>query len=114
MSNEIKETSKPQDNFNIKIGGYNWRINFMSNGTLPYDNALGFTYSNKQEINITNALDMANTEIVIMHEVVHALLITQGRDFDNNFSQEDLCNFIAWNFKEIQRITKEIMEKRYC
>ena len=75
---------------------------------------LGCCKWKERAIKIVDDLDEINTEITIRHEVTHAILYTQGRAFQENFTQEDVCEFIAWKLPEINDVVERIMNSRYA
>ena len=88
--------------FKVRIGNYTWTVKFVDISQLP--NADGETRYNVFEILIRDNLQEGMRRMVFIHEVVHALLGTQGRCFQKQFDLEDVCEFIAWRFNEIQDI----------
>lgn len=90
------------------IGCYPFKIIF-----LPYeqlDGCDGRTLHNDRVIKIRDDLDEITTELVLRHEVVHALLGTQGRVYQKKFDVEELCEFIAYKLPEINGIVGGVME----
>lgn len=88
--------------FKVRIGNYTWTVKFVDVQELPRSE--GQTRVNTFEILIRNSLDEPTRRLTFIHEVVHALLNTQGRFYQNKFTQEEICEFIAWRFNEIQDI----------
>lgn len=48
-------------------------------------------------------------EIVLIHELAHAALHAVGWGDDNDFNQEDLCNFMAYCGSNITNAAKEVV-----
>ena len=85
--------------FKVRIGNYTWTVKFVDIQELPRSE--GQTRVNTFEILIRNSLNEETKRLTFIHEVVHALLNTQGRFYQNKFTQEEICEFIAWRFNEI-------------
>ena len=49
--------------------------------------------------------------VIFIHELTHAILNTQGRHYQKRFELEELCEFVAWNFDEIERCVNEFVEE---
>ena len=96
-----------------RIGLYTWEILFVPKENIIGDD--GQTKTNDFIILIRDDLPLETTRIAITHEVVHALLSTQGRVYQRKFDVEEVCEFIAWKLPEINDIVDSIMaevEKR--
>lgn len=54
---------------------------------------------------------------VMIHELCHALLNSQGRLYSNSFDREDLCEMFAWNAETLinlrDKVWKEYTESIY-
>ena len=85
--------------FKVRICNYTWTVKFVDIQELPRSE--GQTRVNTFEILIRNSLNEETKRLTFIHEVVHALLNTQGRFYQNKFTQEEICEFIAWRFNEI-------------
>ena len=88
--------------FKVRIGCYTWQVKFVDVQELPTND--GETRYNTFEILIRKTLEEPVRRLCFIHEVVHALLGTQGRCYQKQFELEDVCEFIAWRFNEIQDI----------
>ena len=98
-----------------RIGLYTWNVLFVSKDSIIGDD--GQTKTNDFLILIRNDLPLETTRIAITHEVVHALLSTQGRVYQRKFDVEEVCEFIAWKLPEINNVVEDIMvevEKNVC
>ena len=93
-----------------RIGLYTWDILFVDKEQIK-DND-GQTRCNDFQILIRNDLSPVTTELVLRHEVVHALLDTQGRVYQKKFDIEEVCEFIAWKLPEINDIVENVMSKK--
>lgn len=93
-----------------RIGLYTWDVLFVDKEVIK--GCEGQTRCNDLKILIRNDLPLVTTEIVIRHEVVHALLDTQGRVYQKKFDVEEVCEFIAWRLPEINQIVENIMLKK--
>lgn len=96
------------NNFELRIGNYTWAVVFVDKNDERIRGCDGKTYYNDFEILIRNDLNKITTNIVIRHEVVHALLCTQGRWFQKKFDVEDVCEFISFRLEELKEIDELI------
>lgn len=85
-----------------RIGLYEWEVRIATREETHGND--GQTRCNEFTILIADDLSLTTREIVLRHEVVHALLDTQGRVYQNKLSIEDMCEFIAWKLPEINDI----------
>ena len=98
---------KKNDLKSVRIGLYPFQIKFVPASEIP--NCDGSTFHNDRVIKIRNDLDDIATEIVLRHEITHAILGTQGRVFQKKFDVEDVCEFIAYRLPEINSIVDYIL-----
>ena len=89
----------------MRIGLYEWKVLIVDRKEI--DNCDGRTFPNQFEIKIADDLKGSAREITFIHEVVHALLDTQGRCYQKKFDLEELCEFIAWKLPEINQIVEQ-------
>ena len=89
----------------VRIGLYPFTLKFFKQINEDYD---GITWYRKREIEIRDDLDDEATILLIRHEVIHALLSTQGRTYQKKFDVEELCEFIAYKLPEINQICEFI------
>lgn len=85
-----------------RIGLYEWEIRLSPRKEIQGND--GQTRYNEFVILIADDLTPSAKEISLRHEVIHALLGTQGRAFQRKFDVEELCEFIAWKLPEINDI----------
>lgn len=93
-----------------RIGLYTWDVLFVDKEQIKGND--GQTRCNDFQILIRNDLSPITTELVLRHEVVHALLDTQGRVYQKKFDVEEVCEFIAWKLPEINDIVENVMSKK--
>ena len=80
------------------------------------EDAEAITDYRMREIVIREDLDDLTTMCMIRHELVHAILFTQGRRFYENYSEELMAEFVAMNFDLIDYLSKmcvEVLELNY-
>lgn len=87
------------------IGLYNWTVKIVDRKEI--DGNDGRTIPNSLEILIADDLKGTTRELTFIHEVVHALLNTQGRTYQKKFDVEEMCEFIAWKLPEINQIVEQ-------
>ena len=92
----------------IEIGLYRFKLKFF---TLTNEKWDGLTKYNDRTIDIRDDLDDTATMLLIRHEIVHAILCTQGRYLQKKFDVEEMCEFIAYKLPEINEICEEIETK---
>ena len=88
-------------NIHITVGSYHFNLIFVPFEELKMD---GLTNINDRIIKVRDDLDRQATLITIKHELVHALIGTQGRVFQKKIDIEDMCEFVAWRLEEINEI----------
>ena len=91
-----------------KIGDYEWEILFVAKERIP--DCDGQTKPNDFQILIRRDLSNEVTELVLRHEIIHAILDTQGRIYQKKFDLEEVCEFIAWKLPEINDIMNNIIK----
>lgn len=89
----------------MRIGLYEWKVLIVDRKEI--DGCDGRTLPNSLEIKIADDLKGTVREITFIHEVVHALLNTQGRTYQKKFDLEELCEFIAWKLPEINQLVEQ-------
>lgn len=89
----------------LKIGMYDYKLNFFKYTDGKYD---GVTKYNDRLIEVRDDLDDIATLLIIRHEIIHALLCTQGRGYQRKFDLEEVCEFIAYKLPEINEIMEQI------
>ena len=89
----------------MRIGLYNWTVKIVDRKEI--DGNDGRTIPNSLEILIADDLKGITRELTFIHEVVHALLNTQGRTYQKKFDVEEMCEFIAWKLPEINQIVEQ-------
>jgi len=93
----------------VKIGVYNWTIKLDCE---KMDNDfLGFTRNIDYTIMINSDCTDQSRKHALIHELTHAFLYSHGMMYRDNFTAEDVCEFIACHNQEISRIYKEVMDK---
>lgn len=94
----------------MKIGNHDWNILFVKRALIRGNDG----QTNPDELTIKIADDFEKEEVITLtfiHELIHAIFDEQGRNYQNKITQEDLCEFIAWNFEEIQRCVNEFKQR---
>ena len=93
----------------VCIGMYPFKVQFVDYEEL--NGCDGKTFINGRTIKIRNDLDGIDTELVLRHEVVHAILDTQGRCYQKKFDLEEVCEFIAYKLPEINNVVDTILRQ---
>jgi len=89
----------------MRIGLYEWKVLIVDRKEI--DGNDGRTLPNELTIKIADDLKGITREITFVHELVHALLDTQGRNYQRKFDLEELCEFIAWKLPEINQCVEQ-------
>ena len=93
----------------VKINGHCWDVKFVnSEDEYLKGKRLGWTDTYNRVIRIDKSLDNESIKIVLIHELTHAILDSQGRGRQDNFSQEDVADFVSWNLDELSRLLEEL------
>lgn len=95
-------------NCKVRIGLYPFKIVSVDKEEIQGND--GLCLNNDRIIKIRNDLDDIATELVLRHEIVHAILCTQGRVYQRKFSVEEVCEFISYKLPEIEQICEIIMK----
>ena len=100
----------------IKINGIDWLVEFVNeeDEDLGTDQ-VGRTLQWKQRIVVNKTTSRQIMREVLIHELTHATLASQGRYFQQQFTTEDVCEFVGFNADNIIEKADYIMEmfKRY-
>ena len=95
--------------YEVRIGLYPFTIKFVEPQEI--EGCDGRTLHNDRIIKIRNDLDKVATELTLRHEIVHALLGTQGRVYQKKFDLEEVCEFIAYRLPEINSIMEVVSDE---
>ena len=104
MENQDKKGKKVP----INIGSYPFQVCLVEPKEI--EGSDGILHHNDRLIKIRNDLDKVGTELILKHEIVHAILLTQGRVYQKKFDIEEMCEFIAYQTAEIERLTEYILD----
>lgn len=92
----------------IKVGEYEFSVEFVKpNEIQGFD---GQTLANDFKIVVRNDMSEEATRLTFIHEIVHTILLTQGRHYQVEFNVEDMCEFISYQLNEINRLVAEGMK----
>ena len=93
----------------MKIGNHNWKIIIASREEMNGDD--GQCIPTQLTIRLADDFDGEYRKIAFTHELIHAIFDEQGRYYEKEISHEDLCEFIAWNYDEIERCINEFIKE---
>jgi len=97
---------------NVSINDTSWKVRFLPSDQMREgDN--GTCWSLKRTIDIDDSLGYHEAKMVLTHELMHALMATQGRSFEAELNNESVCEIVAWNLDKIVRLRDSIMQQRY-
>lgn len=100
----------------VRIGLYPFEIRFLDREQMERshgERCVGYCWFKQRAIDIIDDMDKISTELTIRHEIVHAILYTQGRVQQKKFDLEEVCELIAWKLPEINDVVERVMEQRY-
>lgn len=92
----------------MKIVNHEWKILLKNREEMNGDD--GRCVPTELTIYLAEDLKGEYRKICFTHELIHAIFDEQGRYYEKELSHEDLCEFIAWNFDEIERCVNEFCE----
>lgn len=101
-----------KDIIKVKIGAYTWSIRFLPRHLMTQDH-YGTCWSLKQAIDIDAELDRNETEIILTHELTHAFLAVSGNVHREEYDEEAVCDFVAWNIEEIYAVKNKVLQARF-
>ena len=92
----------------IFINNIKWEVQFVEAEMLPTD-YLGCCCSEILTIRILKTLSRNRRRYTIIHELVHALLHSQGRTYTwEDMNEEAVCELIAWNLDTLSKLVEQI------
>ena len=98
--------------FKVKLLGHKWEIRFLKRQLMQDENN-GMCYVLKRTIDIADDLTEAEVRFVLAHELTHAVFGMCGRAFDEEFSEESVCETFAWHADEIIAIRDRVIRERF-
>ena len=96
----------------VKIYDYTWSIRFLK-PELMRENEYGTCWTIKRAIDIDDSLTYEEARLILGHELAHAFVAVAGKLHENDFSEEEVCDFIAWNMDAIIRIRDKILAEKF-
>lgn len=76
--------------------GYEWELEFVDKNNKEIDGAWGITLNYDMKILIRNDLNPQLVKECIVHELTHAVWLSQGRGDPRKINIEELCEFIGF------------------
>ena len=99
------------------IYGYIYKIKLIDKNDERIKGNDGICMHNDLTILLRKDLNFTMLECVLRHEITHAILCLQGRCYHNKFTQEDLCEFVAFQSpyicKKVNKIIEVLKWKRF-
>ena len=93
----------------MKIGRYEWKILLVDRKEIGGSD--GRTLANDFVIKIADDLKGEARKLTFLHELTHAVLSCQGRWYVKNFSQEEMCEFIAYTHDEMNALLDQFISE---
>jgi Zn-dependent peptidase ImmA (M78 family) len=93
----------------MRIGLYTWTIKLVDRKSI--DGMDGRCLPNDFEILIADDLNGQARLLSFIHELVHAIMDTQGRCYTKKLGIEEMCEFIAWKYPEIEECVNDFCDK---
>ena len=97
--------------FKISDTTYNLVITDDYESFIKNDGLFGEIIYDNLTIYIKDSLCDESKRRVIIHELTHALLNSQGRLYNNNWDREDLCEMFAWNAELLVKLRDTIWKE---
>ena len=95
--------------YTIEINNVKWDFRFVDETCLP-SGYHGDVSLEILAIRVLKTLPLERQRYIIMHELTHALLESQGRHYCyQNLTEEEVCEFMAWNADVIVNLTNYIL-----
>ena len=94
-----------REKFLYDINGYKWRVFFEKREKMNGND--GMCKPNDLQIVIDIDLSDQAQILTFSHEIVHAILDTQGRTYQKKFGLEEVCELIAWQNKSIYELIEQ-------
>ena len=96
----------------IEINNVKWDFRFVDETALP-PGYYGQCSSELLAIRVLKTITPARQRYTVAHELTHALIASQGRTYCyHNLTEEELCEFMAWNADTIIKLTDYIMNNK--
>ncbi len=95
-----------REKFLYDINGYKWKVFFEKREKTLNGND-GMCIPNNLQIVIDIDLSDQAQILTFSHEIVHAILDTQGRTYQKKFDLEEVCELIAWQNKLIYELIEQ-------
>ena len=89
----------------IEINNIKWEVFIDKSMSSDY---LGITSDNEYTIRLNPNLSKQAFKPTVIHELGHAFLYSFGFKFKKEFTDEDLCEFVAMNIEQILNCYKKI------
>lgn len=93
----------------IKINNRKWEVRFINSSDMR-DGDIGTCWSYKRSIDIDNSLEKEETKIILTHELAHAFLASCGDVHQEQYNEEKVCDFVAWNVDELISVRDKVMK----
>lgn len=95
----------------LPIGTYVFKLKLTNaKNDSRLENLEGLTNYRERQILVRDDLDDLTTMCMVRHELVHAILYTQGRTFYDSYDEELMADFVAMNFDLIDKLSKIVMK----
>jgi hypothetical protein len=98
----------------FKINNMNWEITEVEENQHNEVGLLGRCDSQQNRITVLADMPPCKKKEVLIHELTHAFLSVYHLDlyFENTFSQEELCDFVAKFSPEINKIANDYFKQK--
>ena len=91
----------------IDVCGYPYKVVFVDQEEIKGND--GLCLNNDRIIKIRNDIDGIATELILTHEITHAILCVQGRVYQRKFDVEELCEFMAYQSRTIRQCINQVV-----
>lgn len=96
----------------ITINNRKWEVRFIDASDMR-DGDIGTCWSYKRTIDIDNSLDREEARIILAHELAHAFLASCGDIHQDQYGEEKVCDFVAWNIDNIITLRDKVIAEQF-
>ena len=93
----------------IKIHNHKWEVRFIDPSQMR-EGDIGTCWSYKRTIDIDNSLDYEGAKTILVHELTHAFLSSCGDIHQEQYNEEKVCDFVAWNVDELITVRDKVLK----
>ena len=93
----------------VKIFNHKWSVRFIDPDKMR-EGDIGTCWSYKRAIDIDNTLTYEEAKTILLHELTHAFLASCGDLHQDQYKEEKVCDFVAWNADEMIAVRDNVLK----